>query len=87
MIMDTFHELETSIVYVIYTMCDGSGVAVRTTLDPLILGKFGVKNKKGFLFDLEKKRFIPFYTEAVEVTIADDLNGCDEVIKFVSRFI
>lgn len=85
--MDILSELATSIVYVVFKMNDGSSVAVRTTLDPLILKEFGVKNKKGYLFDVEKRRFIPFYSEAVEIEIVEDLEQCDEVIQFVSRFI
>ena len=67
---------------------NGSKMTMKTSLSKEYLESFGISLRNGYLFDLEKLRYIKNREDAVSVEVFNEKPEYEsEVLRFASRFI
>lgn len=81
-------EILRNVGWILIEFSDGSVQSVHTTLNAKILTEYGVSAKEGYLFDVDKLKFIRFREDADSVRVCKDKPVFEsEVLQFASRFI
>lgn len=80
--------LNKKLCYVNLIYDDNSILTIHTTLNKTILAKYYVSTKEGFLFDVDRYKFIKIDNTCQEIIISDsDIYYNDVVVQFANMFI
>lgn len=81
-------KLLAGVAWVSMVFDDGSIMTFRTSLNKEFLNSRGIPLREGYLYDLDKMKFVRFREDAEQVNVYDEKPEYDsEVLKFASRFI
>lgn len=80
--------LNKKLCYVNLIYDDNSVLTIHTTLKKSILAQYYVSTKEGFLFDVDRYKFIKIDNMCQEITISDsDTYHNDIVVQFANMFV
>lgn len=80
--------LNKKLCYVNLIYDDNSILTIHTTLNKTILAQYYVSTKEGFLFDVDRYKFIKIDNTCQEIIISDsDIYYNDVVVQFANMFI
>lgn len=81
-------ELKEGWAWVTWSFADGSKKHVLSTLSPVLLGKVGVLPKSGYLYDKNRREYVRFRDDAIDVSVSKEKPVYEkEVLQFASQFI